>query len=132
MDTIREILGDINNNPADIEKHKSNNFFRIFMETAFLPEKKLPFPETDPPYKPSNIESEVQTKGIVWQFIRKLDSLRNPNLPDLRRETMFIGFLENITMEEAVLFLHVKDQTIPELYPNITLDMLKKANYFNV
>lgn len=130
VDTLREILADIN---TDINKAKemvNNRYFRNFMECAFIPESKLPLPDGDPPYKVHNLESDVQSKGIVWQFCRKLDALRNPKLHPLRRETMFIDVLENVTHEEALVFLHMKDQTLTELYPNITLDALKGVGYF--
>ena len=131
MDTLREILIEIN---ADINKaknHKNNNYLRNFMECAYIPEKKPPLPEGDPPYKIPMLESDVQSKGVTWQFLRKLDTLRNPALKPLKREVMFIDALEGGTQEEALIFLHMKDQTLEELYPNITLESLKEVGYFD-
>lgn len=130
MDTLREILADIDKDINAIKKHEGNNYFRLFMETAYLKEKRLPLPDSPVPYTPSNIESEVQTKGIVWQFLRKLDTLRNPKLHDLKREVMFIDALENVTKQEALVLIHMKDQTLPSIYENITLPALKKVGYF--
>ncbi len=130
MDTLREILADIDKDINAIKKHAGNNYFRLFMETAYLADKKLPLPESPVPYTPSNIESEIQTKGVVWQFLRKLDTLRNPKLNNLKREVMFIDALENVTKQEALVLIHMKDQTLPTIYGNITLDILKSVGYF--
>lgn len=130
MDTLREILKDINEDITSIKKVEGNKYLRTFMECAYIPERRLPLPDSDPPYKVPTIESDVQTKGVVWQFLKKLDSLHNLNIPALRREVMFIDALENVTYEESLVFLHMKDQTMEELYPNITLDALKGVGYF--
>lgn len=130
MDTLREILADIDKDISNIKKHQGNNYFRLFMEAAYLKDKRLPLPEGPAPYKPSNIESEVQTKGVMWQFLKKIDTLRNPKLHPLKREVMFIDALENVTKEEALVLMHMKDQSLPSIYGNITLPALKKVGYF--
>ena len=130
MDTLTEILSDINKDINAVMKHKDNNYFRNFMNTAYLPTHKLPLPEGDPPYNPQKIESGQQTKGIIWQFLRKVDTLRRPELKEIRREVMFIDILENVTEEEAKLFLAMKDQNVKSIYPNITLEKLVEVGYF--
>ena len=100
------------------------------METAYLKACKLDLPEGPAPYTPSNIESEVQTKGIMWQFLKKLDTLRNPKLHKMKREVMFIDALENVTKAEADVLHHMKDQTLPTLYGNITIQELVRVGYF--
>jgi hypothetical protein len=130
MDTLDFILDEINSDINKIHQHTGNNYFRKFMETAYLKTHRLPLPEGPAPYTPCNIESDVQTKGIVWQFLKKLDTLRRPDLHDLKREVMFIDALENVTKKEALIFLHMKDQTLPTLYENITLQELVRVGYF--
>lgn len=100
------------------------------MEVAYLKSHKLPLPEGDAPYTPSKIESEVLSKGVVWQFLKKLKTLQRPELHVLRREVMFIDALESVTADEALVFIHMKDQTLPKLYPNITLESLVSVGYF--
>ena len=131
MDTLREILIDINANVNNAKKHKENRYLRNFMECAFIPEKKLPLPEGDPPYDIPMLESDIQSKGVTWQFLKKLHTLRNEGLHPLKREVMFIDALEGGTAEEALIFLHMKDQTLHEMYPNITLESLKEVGYFD-
>jgi hypothetical protein len=130
MDTLGFILNEINADISKIQQHAGNNYFRKFMETAYLKSHRLPLPEGPAPYTPNNIESEIQTKGVVWQFLKKLDTLRRPDLHNLKREVMFIDALENVTKKEAEIFLHMKDQTLPSIYPNITLGALIDVGYF--
>lgn len=130
MDTLREILDDVEKDIASIMKHAGNNYLRNFMETAYIEDKKLPLPEGVPPYKINKTESDTITKGVMWQFLKKLETLRNPKLHDLRREVMYIDALENVTEAEAMVLLHMKDQTLQCIYPNITLANLRLVGYF--
>lgn len=130
MDTLREILVDVNADINHIMKHVGNNYFRNFMNTAYLKSHKLPLPEGDPPYTASKIESEIQTKGIMWQFLKKLDTLRNPKLHRLKCEVMFIDALENVTETEAKILISMKDQTLHLMFANITLTALMEVGYF--
>jgi hypothetical protein len=130
MDTLREILKDINADVNNAKKHTGNNYLRTFMKCAYVPACKLPLPEGAPPYEESKIESDVQTKGVMWQFLKKLDTLRRPDLHNLKREVMFIDALENVTKEEALILLMMKDQRLNSLYPNVTLESLVSVGYF--
>lgn len=111
-------------------KHAGNAYFRNFMEAAYLKEKRLPLPDDPVPYNVPTIESEVQTKGIMWQFLKKLDTLRNPKLHPMKREMMFIDALENVTAEEAIVLIHMKNQSLPSIYGNILLKDLYRVGYF--
>jgi hypothetical protein len=130
MDTLREILKDVNADIRNIQQHQGNNYLRNFMQVAYLKSHKIDLPEGEAPYTPSNIESEVQTKGVMWQFLKKLDTLRNPKLHTLKREMMFIDALENVTKAEAEVLTCMKDQMMYKLYPNITLSALIEVGYF--
>jgi hypothetical protein len=130
MDTLREILSDANKDINTIMKHAGNSYFRNFMEAAYLKEKRLPLPDDPVPYTAPTIESEVQTKGIMWQFLKKLDTVRNPKLHPMKREMMFIDALENVTAEEAIVLIHMKNQSLPSIYGNILLKDLYRVGYF--
>lgn len=130
MDTLREILNDVNADITSIHRHTNNNYFRLFMETAYLSSHKLPLPEGEPPYTESKIQTEVLSKGVMWQFLKKLNTLRRPELHSLRREVMYIDALENVTPEEAIVLIHMKDQILHQIYPNITLEALQSVGYF--
>lgn len=130
MDTLREILSDANKDINTIMEHAGNSYFRNFMEAAYIKEKRLPLPDDPVPYTAPTIESEVQTKGIMWQFLKKLDTLRNPKLHPMKREMMFIDALENVTAEEAIVLIHMKNQSLPSIYGNILLKDLYQVGYF--
>lgn len=131
MDTLREILSDINKDPSSIKKHINNNYLRNFMEVAYIPEKKVKLPEGLPKdIRYSTLESDIQTKGIMWQFLRKVNLLNDEKIKQLRREVMFVDALEHVTKPEAEVLLHMKEQTLDVLYPNINLKVLTDHGYF--
>lgn len=130
MDTIREILLDVNSDIEKIKMHAGNTYLRNFLSTAFLPSKKLDFPAGVPPYIPAATENDQQVRGAFWQFAKKLDTLRRKDVHKLRLETIFIQSLESVSEEEAKLIIQMKDQTLSETYPNITKESLTKVGYF--
>lgn len=131
MDTIQEILSDVNKDIKSILKHKQNRYFFDFISTAYIPEKKLTnFPEGNPPYLPTTA-SEHQLRGAFWQFCKKIDVLRRTDVHKLRLETILIQFLETMSQDEADIVVHMKDQTLAELYPNITLEAIKNVGFFS-
>ena len=127
--TIKDILDDANKDINSIIQHKNNSYLRLFMEAAFIPEKKINLPEGAPPYTQNN-DSTYQNKGAMWQIARKLDVFYNPKMNQLRREAAFIGALENVSVEEANILLNMKDQTLSVVYPTLTYDALKQVGYF--
>ncbi len=132
MDTLREILAEVNSDPAKIKKHAANNYLRNFFEVALIPSNKLKLPEGLPKdVKFSGIESDVQTKGVMWQFLKKVKVLCDENIKVLRREVMFIDALESVTKQEAAVLVAMKEQTLHLLYPNLTFERMKEHGYFN-
>ena len=123
MDTLREILKDCNADVQKLKLHMNNKYFVNFMVAAYI--KKIDLPEGMPPYKSLNIESDIQTKGIMWQFLKKLDVFYNPKLNQLKREVMFIDAIENVSKNEALVLEAMKDQTLYKIYPNLTLEAVK-------
>lgn len=129
MDTITEILSDASKDLKTLLPLKSNRYLMNFMETAFLKSKKLNFPEGNPPYIPTTA-NEQQLKGSFWQFARKIDTLRRTDVHALRLETILVQSLESVSETEAKIIVHMKDQTLSEMYPEITLESLKSVGYF--
>lgn len=130
MDTLREILKDINENPEVVLQHKDNKYLENFMMMALLPNFRALLPEGTAPFTPSKGVSDVETKSVVWQFLRKLGNLKNPEIHQLKRETMFIQLLEEVSEKEAEVFVAMKDQKLYTIYPNITLDNMIQVGYF--
>lgn len=130
MDTIREILSDfaMNMQSAAI-KHKDNKYLRLFMDAAYKPECKLRLPDGDPPYKKNSISS-IQTKGVFWETIKKINIFQRKEIRQLRAEQLFIQALELMNEDDAKVMVAMKDQELDKLYPTITLDTLKEVGYF--
>ena len=86
---------------------------------------KWQLPSGAPPYKPVDL---VDQQHRLYTECRKLYLFiegGNPNLKQLRRESLFIELLESVDPEDAKLLLAVKEKTLP--YPNITPEFVRKA-----
>lgn len=82
-------------------------------------------PEGQPPYNPSPYDD---TQGMLYQEARRMYLFiegGNDNLTPLRREQLFISFLESIDKEDAKLIIAAKDKKIP--YKGITAKLVNTA-----
>lgn len=125
---ITEILTEINDDPKKIERYKSNAALRFIFEHAFLADKKFDLPEGEPPFKPESAPLGM-TPANLHMETKKLYVYCRKDLTTLRRETLFISLLENVHPTEAKLLIHVKDQTLPKLYPKITHKLVADAGF---
>jgi hypothetical protein len=91
----------------------------MIFEYAFDPAKKFILPEGDPPFTPT-AEPLGMTPANLYQELRRLYVFCRADLSPLKREGLFIAFLEGIHPLEAKLILAVKDQELPKLYPKVT------------
>lgn len=123
---ITEILTEINETPAAIEKHKNNGALRLIFEHAFDPIKKFVLPEGDPPFKHDAAPIGMSPANLYMEA-RKLYVFCRADLKATRRETLFIQLLENLHPSEAKLLLALKDQALPKLYPKIDHKMVSEV-----
>ena len=82
-------------------------------------------PEGKPPYKPNEY---VDQEGILFSEARKLYLFvegGNNNLTKMRREMLFIQFIEGIDKNDAELICAVKDKKLP--FKSLTADVVKQA-----
>lgn len=130
MLTIHETLTDINKDIKVLRQPENwnNNYLRNVLEHAFIPEKKFILPEGTPPFKVNGL-SGVETKGTFWQEARKMASYCRADLKPIRREAMFIMALEALDKESATIMLAIKEQTLSNLFPNITHEKLIEIGY---
>ena len=92
---------------------------------ALDPSIKWKLPEGEPPYKPSPYDD---TQAMLYQEARRMYLFiegGNDNLTPLRREQLFISFLESIDKEDAKLMIAAKDKKIP--YKGITAKLVNTA-----
>ena len=82
-------------------------------------------PEGAPPYKKNDL---VDQQNQLYKECRKLYLFiegGNPNLKQLRRESLFVELLEILDPNDADLLLAVKDKKMP--YPNMSEDFIRKV-----
>lgn len=116
--------------PNDEEKIKclranENPAILTVLKFAYDPNIKWLLPEGDAPYNPSK---ESGTESYLYSDARKLYLFiegGNPNLTQLRREALFIDFLQNIHPEDAKLIVAIKDKTLP--YKGLSSKLVLKA-----
>ena len=91
---------------------------RTLLKYAYDPKIKFILPEGAPPYKVNDLPD---LQSVFYNELRKLYLFvegGNPNLKQVRREYLFVQFLENLDKEDAELLVAVKDKKIP--YKGIT------------
>jgi hypothetical protein len=127
--TINEILEDASKDIKSIMAHKDNKYLRNFMESAFIPEKKMILPEGLPPYKANNMH-EQQLRGTFWQIAKKMETFTRSDVKSIKREMAFIQALESLPEVEVAVFVAAKDQALHKKFKGVTLKALKEVGYF--
>jgi hypothetical protein len=116
--------------PNEEEKIKclranQNPAILTILKYAYDPNIKWLLPEGDAPYTPA---TAVGTESYLYSDARKLYLFiegGNPNLTKLRREALFIDFLQNIHPEDAKLIIAAKDKKLP--YSGLSSKLVLKA-----
>jgi len=126
--TISEILADINADYKNAEKYiKQKPALSIIFMHAYMKDKKFLLPEGEPPYKPAAEPAGMTPVNLV-QEVRRFYVFCRADLPQLKRETMFVGLLEGISADEVKLMMAVKDQKLNKLYPKLTKKWAESVN----
>ncbi len=128
--SVSEILkkaSEMKNENDRIQWLRNNNSVALesVLRGAFDPKIKWLLPEGAPPYKPNDL---VDQQNKLYAEARKLYLFiegGNPDLKQLRRETLFVELLESVDPEDAKLLLAIKDKHLP--YPGVTPDVVNKA-----
>jgi hypothetical protein len=128
--SISEIL----EKASKIENEQDRVFFlrqndsttlRSVFQGAYDPRIVWALPEGDPPYKPNNL---VDQQHRLYTETRKFYLFiegGNPNLKPLRREQLFVEFLETLDPQDAKLVLSMKNKKLP--YLNITSQFVRQV-----
>jgi hypothetical protein len=112
-----------------LKQNSSNESLKLLFGYGFIPKGKWLLPEGIPPYR-EDAAPVGMARANMWMEIKKFDRFMRADLNNLRREQLFIQLLEELHPAESKLMLAIKDQTIPSLYPNITLDKVVDAGFF--
>ena len=130
-ETIPEMLATINGGDtlALLKENVANESLKMVFGYGFIPKGKWLLPEGTPPYKEESAPIGM-TPGNLWTETRSFERFTRIDLSNTKRELMFIQLLENIHPSEAKLVIAIKDQSITDLYPNITLDKIVDSGFF--
>lgn len=128
--TFYEILSKANssNAPVDVlcEYMKKDSRFVTILGFAFNPNFKMPLPDGIPPYIPSQHPIGVAPVEILNTH-NKLYIMYNRDTRQYKKEEIFVQWVEEMAPEEAELMIRIKDQTLPEAFPNLTLEVYLTA-----
>lgn len=87
-----------------------------------IPDGQVPYKENEVPVGTDHTSLRREWKQL-YHFIKG----GNDTLSGLRRESMFIQLLEGLHPKEAEIICLVKDKELEEVYPKVTLDVVKEA-----
>lgn len=129
---ITEVLRDLNKDPSLFQttyrKVGNGGPLGVLFMHAFTAQGKFLLPDGEPPYKPSP-EPIGMTPARFIQEIRRFYLFTRKDLSNTKREQLFIQMLESVHQEEAKILIAVKDQTLTNLYPNITREAVAAAGF---
>lgn len=126
--SISEILKQVSEAKKDekvaLLRQNDSQPLRSVLAHALDPSIKWQLPEGAPPYKPNEA---LDQHNRLYQEARKFYIFCDPNLtlPKVKREALFIEFLESIDPEDAKLIIAAKDKKVP--YKGITLKLVQEA-----
>ena len=98
-----------------VDAIKANDSFvlRVILQGIFDPKVKFLLPEGDPPYKPNDLPDQEHVLIHEARKIQYFVEGFHPNLPQTKREQMFIELLENVDPKDAKLLCAMKDKKLP-------------------
>jgi hypothetical protein len=103
----------------------NNTAILTILKFCFDPNIKWLLPEGDAPYKPCeypNVDNMLYTEARrLYLFVEG----GNPNLTQLKRESMFVDLLQSINPEDAKLLVSIKDKKLP--YKGLSSKTVLKA-----
>lgn len=95
------------------------------LDYSFDPKVKFVLPEGSPPYKENEFPD---THGQLFMAAKRLYLFiegGRPDLTDVRREQLFIGFLEELHPEDAKVIVRMKDKKSP--WPGVTQRLVEET-----
>jgi hypothetical protein len=128
--SISEILAEVEKAPAKEKVAKLQSYdsmpLKVILQYALDPRIEWLLPIGIPPYTPCE---HLDQHGNLHREIRKLHNFikggGHPDMHALRREVLFIQFIEALDPEDAILMCNIKDKKIP--YKGINAKLVNSA-----
>lgn len=106
-------------------KQKNSRPLRDILKLMYDKSLKFNIPNTAPPYNPSE---SSESHGLLYRETRKLvyfvEGYDGDNLPQARRESLFIQMLESVDRDDAELLIRMLTR---KPYKGITVKVLNEA-----
>ena len=109
-------------------KENRNDMVDLLLELTFSKDIRITLPEGSPEYQKTG-EVELYNATLLYANRRQIEMFINDNtaqIPELKREQLFIDLLENLDPAESKLLIEVKDKKL-ESYPGITKKVIEKV-----
>ena len=132
---LSEVLRMLNEDPSLMQPGKpfafqQNSALHKVFYYGYVPSARFLLPEGIPPFTPSNMRPGANATDLLVAIRRgRFSYMVDKNIPNARREQLFIGLLETVYQEEAKILLAIKDQNLDELFPNLTYKTLYEVGY---
>ena len=128
--SISEILAEVEKAPAKEKVAKLQSYesmpLKVILQYALDPRIEWLLPIGIPPYTPCE---HLDQHGNLHREIRKLHNFikggGHPDMHALRREVLFIQFIEALDPADAILMCNIKDKKIP--YKGINAKLVNSA-----
>ena len=114
---------------VDILKEYRDDSLTAVLISNFDDRVKSAIPDGQVPYKENEVPVGTDHTSLrrEWKQLYHFIKGGNDSLSSLRRESMFIQLLEGLHPKEAEIICLVKDKELEEVYPKVTLDVVKEA-----
>lgn len=123
---LLEKIGKLRRTKEKVDALRANDSYvlRVVLQGAFDPSVKWLLPEGNPPYTPSDL---VDLEGILVNEARKILYFVEGfhDLPQQKREFMFIELLEKVDPKDAILLCAIKNKELP--FKGLTIQHVKEA-----
>jgi hypothetical protein len=105
-------------------KHNDSYPLRILLQAGYDPNIKWALPPGTPPYKPNDLVDQEHVLIKDCEKIKYYIEGFHPNLAQLKRESMFVQLLENVSPKDAEMLCLLKDK---KPIKGITIQHVKEA-----
>ena len=111
----------------EVLKKRENFATKALLPLNYHPSVKWLLPPGSPPYTPAT-QGDMTSNSLHYE-VKKLDYYTDPSphsldeLPMLRRESMFVGLLERLDPQDAILLIAIKDKKLS--YKGLTYKLVK-------
>jgi len=105
-------------------KRNDSPSLRSLVAHIFDPRIKFLLPEGDPPYQPSQFDTQMRLYTEIRKLYIWVEGV-GPQMPTVKREKLFIDLLEAVDPEDAKVLLSMKDKKSP--YEGLTSEVAYTA-----